>query len=138
MHRDDNMLFKVGVSLTAPPVEQPNLPLSITISSTITLAVTGFAAKWMFTQIIDYWRQQIHDLKNDLDGLKADISALSHKDEEIRIDLSKLKIDISQEYVSREDWIRSLVSLENKLERMGLRMEDKFDRIIERLPPTNK
>lgn len=124
----------IGFPLAAPQIEQPNLPLSITISSSITLAVAGFAARWMFSQVIDYWRQQIQDLKKDLDGLKSDISALSTKDEEIRIDLSKLKIDIAQEYVSREDWIRSSVGLENKLERLGLRIDDKFERLMERLP----
>lgn len=129
--------IEVGSPLTAPQIEQPNLPLSITISSTITLAVTGFAAKWMFGQIINYWQQQIQDLKKNFEKLDADISALSSKDEEIRIDLSKLKIDIAQEYVSREDWIRSSVGLENKLERLGLRIDDKFERMMERLPTHN-
>lgn len=130
-------VIEVGSPLTAPQIEQPNLPLSITISSTITLAVTGFAAKWMFGQIINYWQQQIQDLKKNFEKLDADISALSSKDEEIRIDLSKLKIDIAQEYVSREDWIRSSVGLENKLERLGLRIDDKFERMMERLPTHN-
>jgi hypothetical protein len=127
-------MVAVGLPLATPQVEQPNLPLSITISSGITLAVTGFAAKWMFGQIINYWQQQIQDLKKNFEKLDADIAALSTKDEEIRLDLSRLKVDIAQEYVTREDWIRSSVGLENKIERLGLRIDDKFDRLMERLP----
>lgn len=130
-------MIEVGSRLAGPQVDQRNLlPESVMMSSVITLGVSGFAAKWMFAQIIHYWQQQFKDLKKDLDELKGDISALSTKDEEIRIDLSKLKIDIAQEYVSREDWIRSSVGLENKLERLGLRIDDKFERLMERLPLT--
>jgi hypothetical protein len=114
-------------------IEQPNLPLSITISSTITLAVTGFAAKWMFGQIVNYWQQQIQDLKKNLEKLDADIATLAAKDEDLRAELTSFKCDIAQEYVTREDWIRAAVGLENKMERLGLRIDDKFDRVFERL-----
>ena len=129
-------LVEVGLPLAAPQIEQPNLPLSITISSTVTLAVAGFAAKWMFGQIISYWGQQVDELKKNFKKLEDDIAALADKDEEIRKDLSNFKCDIAQEYVTREDWIRSSVGLENRIERLGLRIDDKFERMMERLSAT--
>jgi hypothetical protein len=114
-------------------VTNESLPISIVVSSTITLAVAGFAAKWMFGQIVNYWHEQIKDLKINLQKLDQDIATLSNRDEELRAELVKFKCDIAQEYVSREDWIRSAVGLENKIERLGLRMDDKFDRILEKL-----
>jgi hypothetical protein len=132
-----NTVESYQLATAASPIDQPNLPLSITISSTITLAVTGFAAKWMFGQIVNYWKEQIQSLKKDFEKLDADIIALAAKDADLRADLSSFKCDIAQEYVTREDWIRSVVGLENKLERMGLRIDDKFDRLIERLPLQN-
>jgi hypothetical protein len=122
---------------TTPQLEQPNLPLSITISSGITLAVTGFAAKWMFGQIVEYWKEQVSDLKKNFEKLDSDITVLTARDADLRAELSRFKCDISSEYVTREDWIRSVVGLENKLERMGGRIDDKFDRLIERLPLQN-
>ena len=133
---DTTSLMGVGLPLVAPPIEQPNLPLSITISSTVTLAVAGFAAKWMFSQIISYWGQQVDELKKNFQKLEDDIAALADKDEEIRKDLSNFKCDIAQEYVTREDWIRSSVGLENRIERLGLRIDDKFERMMERLSAT--
>ena len=70
-------LVDVGLPLAAPQIEQVNLPLSITISSTVTLAVAGFAAKWMFAQIISYWGQQVEDLKQNFQKLEDDIAALA-------------------------------------------------------------
>lgn len=120
-----------------PPIKpiQPTVDgtMGIVVSSVITLSVTGFVAKWMFGQIVSYWHDQIRDLKENFKKLDADIASLTARDEEIRAELVKFKCDIAQEYVSREDWIRSAVGLENKIERLGLRMDDKFDRILEKL-----
>ena len=91
----------------------------------------------MFSQIVGYWKEQLQDLKKNFEKLDADITALTAKDAELRAEFSSFKCDIAQEYVTREDWIRSVVGLENKLERMSLRIDDKFDRLIERLPLQN-
>ncbi len=126
-------MFAVVQQPSQLQVANESLPISILVSSTITLAVAGFAAKWMFGQIVNYWHEQIKDLKINLQKLDQDIATLSNRDEELRAELVKFKCDIAQEYVSREDWIRSAVGLENKIERLGLRMDDKFDRILEKL-----
>ena len=114
------------------PIET-NLPISIAASSTITLAVTSFAAKWMFSQIVVYWHQQIQDLKSNLQKLDADIGLLASKDEDLRNELANFKCAIAQEYVSREDWIRASVGMENKIDRLGLRIDDKFERLFDRM-----
>jgi hypothetical protein len=123
-------------SLQSQPVLQKSddLPMSVAISSGITLAVTGFAAKWMFAQIVSYWQQQIQDLKTGFLKLDRDLTEFNEKYDALREDLATFRCEIPQHYVSREDWIRSTVAVENKIDRMAGRIDDKFDRLIERLP----
>jgi DNA anti-recombination protein RmuC len=131
--------------LVAPQVEQANLPLNLTISGGTALAVTWCAVKWLSGQLLEQWRQQLKDIKTSTERLEqdlrksneklgADITTLIAREADLRTEISRLKCDISSEYVTREDWIRSTVGLENKLERMSARIDDKFDRLIERLP----
>lgn len=126
------MLITATVQQT-PFKSIPTFDATIVVSSVLTVSVAAFAAKWMFGQIVSYWHEQVRELKKNFEKLDLSIADLAARDEEIRSELVKFKCDIAQEYVTREDWIRSAVGLENKIERLGLRMDDKFDRILEKL-----
>jgi hypothetical protein len=53
------------------------------------------------------------------------------------MELAEFKCQIAEEYLSREDWIRTSVTLENKIDRLGQKVDDKLDRLLERMQQKN-
>jgi hypothetical protein len=118
-------------------VEAQNFPLTIGISSGLAAAVTGFVVKWLFEQVVKAYQVKIADLGRSIERLDHSIMIATQKNEQLRMELAEFKCQIAEEYLSREDWIRTSVTLENKIDRLGQKVDDKLDRLLERMQQKN-
>jgi hypothetical protein len=91
-------------------IDNTSIPASIVFSSTITLAVAGFAAKWAFGQLVSYWQKQIEDLRAEIKVLTVD------------------QVIVKTEYVSKEEFLRVTTRFEAHMDRLVM----KIDRLLEK------
>jgi septal ring factor EnvC (AmiA/AmiB activator) len=103
-------------------IDSAYLPGSIVLSSTLTLGVAGFAAKWMF----GHWQRQFEEVKSEIHVVNGRCESLNTK-------LSDMEARLAKEYVSMEQFVRTSMALEAKIDRLADSMSNKFDRILDKI-----
>jgi septal ring factor EnvC (AmiA/AmiB activator) len=107
-------------------IDSAYLPGSIVLSSTLTLGVAGFAAKWMFGQLVGHWQRQFEEVKSEIHVVNGRCESLNTK-------LSDMEARLAKEYVSMEQFVRTSMALEAKIDRLADSMSNKFDRILDKI-----
>jgi hypothetical protein len=101
-------------------VGQPVAPIAVDVPlvfglNAVMLAILGWFGQWSVDQIVRSWERNFTRLEKEIE------------------DLNQSNAGFSDVYVRRDDFVRAMVGVDNKLDSIAKRQNEQFDRILDRL-----
>lgn len=78
-------------------------------------------------------RQLLASRKQELEQNHQAIELLDDRQNQLELRVSGLQLEIERRYVQREDWIRFSSQIDHKLDGMNQRVEERFERLTNKL-----
>lgn len=98
----------------APVPATVDIPIVLGLN-TLSLAILGFLGKWAFERMAKH-------SDRDRDRLDREIQ-----------ELKEIQASFADTYVRRDDFVRAMVSVDNKLDAIAKRQDEQFHMILDRL-----